>query len=79
MGGTHPNGSWAEGISRNIERLIEERGTSKHAVHQASGISRSSFYRKMDKKPEHFTVEELGDIAEVLGVGLTDLLRPHAA
>lgn len=79
MGGTDPHGSWAAGISRNIERLIAERGTSKHAVQQASVLSRSTFYRKMDKKPEHFTVEELGSIAETLGVQLSDILRPHAA
>jgi hypothetical protein len=66
---------WADGIAANIVRLIEERGTSKPAVIQASGIARSSFHRKLNHHPELFTVAELGSIAEVLGVTLTDLVR----
>ena len=74
MGGTRPNGSWTEGISRNIARLVEERGTSKHAIQQASGIPRSTFYRKLNDHPELFSAGELGTIAEKLGVTLADLL-----
>lgn len=75
MGEIHPNSSWAAGIATNIVRLIEERKTSKHAVLLASGLPRSSFYRKLDQRPELFTAQELGSIAEVLGVTVAELVR----
>ena len=60
-------------VVHNINQLIDERGTSKHAVQQASGIARNTFYDKMANRPDAFTLGQLGRIARVLGVSLARL------
>ncbi|MGN6589520.1 MAG: helix-turn-helix domain-containing protein [Sphingomicrobium sp.] len=72
MGAPHPDGRAAP-ITRNIYRLIEQRGINKAQVHKAARIARSTFYDKLDNRPEAFTVEQLVDIADFLEVDVTEL------
>lgn len=62
-------------VVENIDRLIAEQGTNRHRIQIASGIPRTTFYRKLTKKPEHIDSNDLGRIAYALGVGLTELLK----
>lgn len=75
MGAHEATGIWAGGIAENIARIAEAKGTTKHAVMEATGIPRSTFYRKLNDHPERLTVEELAQIAGVLGVTVPDLLK----
>lgn len=75
MGIEHRRTQSAPQITKNIRRLIGERGTSPFAVAKDAGIPDTSFYRKLDQRPHKFTVEELAEIAEALGVQVVDLVR----
>jgi DNA-binding Xre family transcriptional regulator len=58
---------------RNILLGILDKGTSRTATAAKAGISSSTFHRKLSK-PEQFTLEDLGNIAQALEMELTDLL-----
>jgi DNA-binding phage protein len=62
---------------QNILLGILEKGTSKNAVAAKAGIPSTTFDRKL-KNAGTFTVEEIGQIAEALGLHLDDLLRSAA-
>lgn len=57
----------------NILQEIKNRNTNKNAVAQQAGIPKTTFNRKVDGKAD-FTLAELGDIAEALGITLGDIL-----
>lgn len=60
-------------VTQNIYRLMDERGLNRLGLAKASGIDDSSLYRKLDRKPHTFTVEDLMGISDALGVNLPDL------
>ena len=66
-------------ISRRIYSLIEAQGTSRAAIADQAGIPTTSFYRKLDRTPEEFSVRDLGLIANALGVTLPTLIEGEAA
>lgn len=72
MGRSNPR--TAEIVAGNIDRLIEESGTTKNRVAADSGIPRQNLYRKLSKHPELFNLRELDNIAEALGVTVLDFL-----
>lgn len=55
-------------VSKNIHRLIAERGTTKSEVRRSTGLAESTFYDKLKNRPGKLTVEELTVIAMELGV-----------
>ena len=61
------------GLVQNVRGLIEERGTTRHAVAKAAGIDDTSFYRKLDRNPQAFTTGDLLGIAAALGVNPSEL------
>ena len=60
-------------ITRNIDRICKDRDISKHELSERALIAKSTFYRNM-KEPDKFTIRETGKIAEVLEVGLIEIL-----
>lgn len=59
----------------NILREIDAKGTSKAAVARDADIPMTTFDRKISDNPKYnFTIPELGDIAEALGIELADIL-----
>lgn len=72
MGQNKPD--WAGRVAGNIRRLSKEAGLSRNEVAKIAGISRQTFYRKVDSKPETFTILELDDTADALGVTVLELL-----
>jgi DNA-binding Xre family transcriptional regulator len=73
MGAKQPSSS--ERIALNIYRLIDERNITRADLRRLAGVANSTFYDKLDNRPEKFTVEELTNIAHALGVQLEDLLK----
>ena len=59
--------------NQNIHLAIKERGTTQNALAKAAGIPATTFDRKINGKND-FTLNELGDIAEALGLTLGDIL-----
>jgi DNA-binding Xre family transcriptional regulator len=64
--------------TNNIKRGIVDRNLTRNALAVQSGISSTSFNRKLDHRPELFTLKDLGDIAEALDVQLVDLITEAA-
>lgn len=67
-----------EAVSRNIKALIADHATTKNELATKAGISSTSFFRKLDHKPETFNLAELGSIADALGLKLEDLVKDAA-
>ena len=62
-------------LTKNIERALEGRDDlNKEELAARAGISKSTFYRNMNR-PENFTFREAGQVAQVLELGLLDLLK----
>jgi len=62
-------------ITKNIEQALKDRGDlNKEELAARAGISKSTFYRNMNR-PENFTFREAGQVAQVLELGLLDLLK----
>ena len=59
--------------NHNILLAIVKQKTTKNALAAKAGIPSSTFNRKVDGKGD-FTLVELGDIAEALGLTLWDIL-----
>lgn len=59
--------------NRNILLGILTKGTSKNATATKAGIPISTFNRKINNTGD-FTLRELGQIAEALGLELADIL-----
>ncbi|MCX2746704.1 helix-turn-helix transcriptional regulator [Arthrobacter sp. MI7-26] len=64
---------WTRMVVGNIKRLMKEAGKTRNEVARDAGIPRETFYRKL-KAPNTFMVCELGDVAEALGVTVSELL-----
>ena len=62
-------------ICGHVQRFIDQNNTTKIAMASRLGISRSAFYEKLDGK-RHWLVEEVIDLAEIIGCEVTDLLVP---
>jgi predicted transcriptional regulator len=75
MVSTNPPKDEASALGVALSRLIDERGTNPNALAEATHIPRSSVYRKIEQKPETFTVFELFEIAKALGTKLSTIIR----
>ncbi len=64
-----------DAVGRNVRRLRVRRKLSQGAVAQRAGLSRMG-YAKIENGDTEPRAESLMKIAEVLGVGLDELLRP---
>lgn len=64
-------------ITKNIDQALDKQGLSRNALSDKAGIPKSTLYRNLDR-PEQFKFAELGQIAEALGVPLTDLIQDAA-
>ncbi len=62
-----------EAIKANINQFVKERGTTKDAVADAIGISRSSLYDKLSGKRPWMLVEVIG-LSNYMGCTVNDLL-----
>ena len=68
---------WAQrrvGLGRRIRAVRQERGLSQEALALESGVSRNMLIQ-VEWGKRGILVERLGDIAEVLGVSVADLLN----
>jgi transcriptional regulator with XRE-family HTH domain len=74
MVSTNPPNDDPFGLGVAITTLMNQRDISRNALADAAGVPRSSFYRKIDQRPETFTARELFDIARALNVPLSELL-----
>ncbi|MDR2044860.1 MAG: helix-turn-helix domain-containing protein [Clostridium sp.] len=61
-------------MSRLRGKIIE-RETTQEAVADRMGIDRSTFYRKMKKGGNPFTVEDVQKIAEILALTSTEVMK----
>ncbi|MBT8161048.1 MULTISPECIES: helix-turn-helix domain-containing protein [Arthrobacter] len=59
--------------NRNIALGIVEKNTNRNVLAKASGIPRTTFDRKLDGHAD-FTLKELGQIAQALGLHLGQIL-----
>jgi DNA-binding Xre family transcriptional regulator len=75
MGKTSPEPQSDKALTENIYRLAEARGLSRNKLAELAGIDDTSFYRKLDRKPKTFTVEDLIGLAEALETTPSALLR----
>lgn len=64
--------------ARNIKSELVDRNLTRNALAVLAGIPSTNFSRKLDKHPELFTLEDIGDIAESLGLRFGDLLKDAA-
>lgn len=60
--------------SRNILLGILEKGITKNATAMKAGIPSTTFARKLNNCGD-FTLRELGQIADVLDLKITDMLK----
>jgi DNA-binding Xre family transcriptional regulator len=73
---TKPTASAA--AARKIKFGLVDNKLTRNALAVRAGIPTTTFSRKLDQKPEAFTLKELGDIAEALGIQFEDLFRSAA-
>lgn len=59
---------------KNILSRIEEIDSNKNATANKAGIPATSFDRNL-KNPLKFSLEDLGNIAEALDMGLGDIIK----
>jgi predicted transcriptional regulator len=64
-------------ITKNIDQSLTEQKLTRNALSDKAGIPKSTLYRNLDR-PERFKVFELGQIAEALGMPLTELIKDAA-
>ena len=60
-------------VSREVRRLLDERGMSGNALAKATGIPQTSIAGKL-RGATSFTVDDLDAICRVLEVSVSDLL-----
>lgn len=70
---TNNTGVITTATNHNILLAIVKQKTTKNAVAQKAGIPATTFNRKVDGKAD-FTIRELGEVAEALGLELADIL-----
>lgn len=64
-------------ITKNIDQALATQKLTRNALSDKAGIPKSTLYRNLDR-PEQFKFAELGQIAEALGIPLTELLKDAA-
>lgn len=64
-------------ITKNIDQALANQKLTRNALSDKAGIPKSTLYRNLDR-PEQFKFAELGQIAEALGVPLTELIKDAA-
>lgn len=64
-------------ITRNIEQALDRQGLTRNALSDKADIPKSTLYRNLSR-PDQFKFAELGQIAEALGIPLTELLKDAA-
>lgn len=84
MSKKRPSGTWpelAKQLGMTLQRLRVERGLSQEQVAYAAGVSRAT-YQKFERGeaqhelPANPSLRNTMAVAQVLGVGLDDLLPP---
>lgn len=81
MGKTDPErtkDSALAALTQNIYRLMDSRGISRNRLAAEAGMDDTSFYRKLDRRPQTFTAEDLLGIANALGVAPSALWKEAA-
>lgn len=78
MGQNNPEPPSTTALTQNIYRLAEARGLSRNQLAELAGIDDSSFYRKLDKRPTTFTVEDLLGLANALETTVSALFADAA-
>ena len=58
----------ARAVSERIKALAAERGQTLTAVQTASGVTERTFARKLNHRPDTWTLTELAGIASALGM-----------
>lgn len=63
-------------VQSSIYRLLDEHpGMTKADVRKATGLASSTFYDKLQNRPQFFNLAELGAIATAFDVTVSSLLR----
>ena len=60
----------------NVERLksaLQAKNVTIESAAEAIGVNPSTFYRRLDRQGERFTVSEVGKLAELLNLGSREL------
>ena len=74
MEATQTSGSEAaRAVSGRIKALAAEKGKTLTSVQTESGVTERTFARKLNHRPDLWTVAELAGIAAALGITYTDL------
>lgn len=73
--GQEPHPPPQAALTQTIYRLMGERNLNRNALARAAGIDDTSFYRKLDRKPHTFSVEDLLGIADALEVTIPELFK----
>jgi hypothetical protein len=64
-------------VARNIKIALVDRNLSRNALAAKACIPATTFSRNLDR-PEKFSLEHVGGIAEALGVTIPDLFKEAA-
>ena len=64
-------------ITKNIDQALDKQNLTRYALVEKTGIPKSTLYRNL-AKPEQFKFVELGQIAEALGMPITELIKDAA-
>lgn len=62
-------------ICDHVQNYIDNNNTTKIAMASRLNMSRSAFYEKLEGK-RHWLVEEVIDLADIIGCEVTELLMP---
>lgn len=60
--------------TKKLKEKIIESGTTQEAISDIIGMNRCTFYRKMKKKGNTFTVEEMNKIVKTLPLSKEDAI-----
>lgn len=66
-------------IAKAVKARMDAAGWSENAMAQATGIPQTTLNRNLRGDATPFNVDQLGRIAEVLGVTLAHLIEPRRA
>jgi lambda repressor-like predicted transcriptional regulator len=76
---SHMSNRKAAELATRIKAATKSAGLTTKALSDTTGIPYSTLNRKLDIKPETFTVQEITKISVALGVGFDTLLSEVAA
>lgn len=70
----------SERAAERIRKALENEGRTQEWLSEQTGIPMRTLARRLHKThPSSMSLDELGDIAEALGVGIADLIAPVAS